>query len=82
MPMHRSSLTLCWVGLVFSSLVGADVRQQREVDEQRPIAPELAMHLAHRFEERLALDVADRAADLGDDHLGVGLLRRPARCAP
>ena len=31
-------------------------------------------HLADRLEERQRLDVADRAADLGDDDVGLGLL--------
>ena len=37
------------------------------MDEHRPLAPELVAELADRFEERQALDVADRAADL-DEH--------------
>ena len=62
-------------GLGFELTGRADVRQQSQMDEQRPVALELAMNLAQRFEERLALDVADGAAHLGDDHLGICLTR-------
>ena len=75
--MPRSSLTLCWVGLVFSSLVGPTNGSSVTWMNRRLVAPELAVHLADRFEERQALDVADRAADLDDHHLGAGLARRP-----
>jgi hypothetical protein len=48
--MLRSAATECWVGLVFSSPLGAS--------------------LADRLQERQRLDVAHRAADLGDHHVG------------
>jgi hypothetical protein len=63
MPMERSSLTECCVGLVLISPSRADERHQREVDEQR-VSPVLDTHLTDRLEERQRLDVAHRAADL------------------
>ena len=46
------------------------------MDEQRPLAPELVAELANRLEERQALDIADRAADLDDNQVGaVGSLQ-------
>jgi hypothetical protein len=50
---------------------GADVRHQREVHRHRLIAIELGAQLAHRLEERQALDVADGAADLDDQQVEV-----------
>ena len=82
MPIERSSLTLCCVGLVLSSPRGADVRQQGQVDEQGAVALELAVDLAQGFQERLALDVADGAADFGDDRPRRWSGARRARCAP
>ena len=74
MPMRRSSLTECCVGLVFSSpawpMYGTSVRwmnmQLRAADVDR--------ELADRLEERQRLDVAHRAADLGDDDVDVARL--------
>jgi hypothetical protein len=58
MPIERSAATECWVGLVLSS----------------PLAADLVPDLADRLEKGQALDVAHGAADLGDDdvHLGAG----------
>ncbi len=55
MPISRSSLTECWVGLVF-------------------ISPAALMNgtSVYRLEERQRLDVAHRAADLDDRHVGLG----------
>ncbi len=39
------------------------------MDEQRLRAPEFVTELADRFEERQAFDVADGAADLGEDEV-------------
>ena len=50
----------------------ADVRQQRDVQEEDVVAADLVAHLADGLEERQRLDVADRAADLGDDDVDVG----------
>ena len=53
----------------------ADVGHQGQVDEHRPLRPEVGVELADRLEEGQRLDVADRAADLGDhevDRLRLG----------
>jgi len=41
-----------------------DVRHQREVDEHRPVSAEVETNLANGLEERLAFDIAHRAANL------------------
>ena len=46
---------------------GGDPRHQRQMDEDRRAPRQLVAELADRLEERQALDVADRAADL-DEH--------------
>ena len=76
MPMLRSAATECWVGLVFSSPDGADVRHQRHVQEEAVLPADLVADLAGRLQERQRLDVADRAADLGDDHVRTCRRRR------
>ena len=43
------------------------------MDVERVLAADFAAHLADRLDECLALDVADRAADLDDDDVGVVL---------
>ena len=48
---------------------GRDPRHQRQVDEQRVLAAHFLAELPDRLEERQRLDVADRAADLGDHHV-------------
>ena len=53
----------------------ADVGHEREVDVHAALAADLDGELADGLEERQRLDVADRAADLGDhdvDVLGLG----------
>ena len=50
---------------------GADERHQREVNEQRVLAAHVLAHLPDRFEKRQRFDIADRTADLDDDHVGV-----------
>ena len=67
MPIERSSLTECWVGLVLSSPADGMNGSKREMDVDRVLARQLVAELADRLEERQALDVADRAADL-DQH--------------
>ena len=78
MPMRRSSLTECCVGLVLSSpawpMYGTSVRW---MNMQR-VAADVDRELADRLEERQRLDVADRAADLGDDDVDVLASRRSA----
>ena len=46
------------------------------MDDEGVVASHLMTHLAHRLEEGQRLDVADGAADLGDDH--VDLWVRPS----
>jgi type II secretory pathway component PulM len=50
---------------------GADERHQRQVDVERVLAPDVLAQLADRLDERQALDVADRAADLDQDDVDV-----------
>ena len=73
MPMARNSLTECWVGLVFSSPARGDVRHQREVDEDALAARLVLAELADRLEERQPLDIADRAADLAQHEIDLGV---------
>ena len=55
---------------------GADVRHERQVDVERVVAADVLAELADGLEERQALDVADRAADLDEDDVDV--LARPS----
>ena len=50
----------------------AEVRQQRDVDVQHVVAADILAHLADGLQERQALDIADRAADLDDHDIGAG----------
>ena len=50
---------------------GADERHEREMDVERVVAADVLTELADRFQERQALDVADRAADLDQDDVDV-----------
>ena len=59
---------------------GADERHQRQVDVERVVAADVLAQLADRLDERQALDVADRAADLDEDDVDVA--RRPRGCCP
>ena len=52
-------------------------RDERDVQVDHVLGPDLAAELANRLEERQRLDVADRAADLGDDDVGGRHLLRP-----
>ena len=68
------------LGLV---LVGAtEERHQRHVDEQAVLPPYLQSDLPDGLQEGLGLDIADGAADLGDDHIRVGLLADADRRTP
>ena len=80
MPIDRRSRTLCCVGFVFSSPADGDVRHERQVDVERVLAADVLAELADGLEERQALDVADRAADLDEQHVDV--LRPPTGCCP
>ena len=55
----------------------ADIGDQRDVDIQHVLVPDVFAQLPDGFQERQALDVADRAADLGDHHVRPGLLAQP-----
>ena len=59
---------------------GLQVRDQRQVDVQAVLLADVEGELADRLQERQALDVADGAADLGDDHVHV--VGRPACGSP
>ena len=48
-----------------------EVGDQRQVDVQAVLAADVEGELADRLQERQALDVADRAADLGDHDVHV-----------
>ena len=50
---------------------GGDVRDEGQVDEDGVLAPFVLAELPDGLQERQALDVADRAADLRDDHVVV-----------
>ena len=69
MPIERSSLTECWVGLVFSSPAARDERQQCQVNVDGVIARQIVAELADRLEKRQPLDVADGAADLAQHEI-------------
>ena len=62
-------ITECCVGLVFSSPAVPMHGTSVKVDIEHILAADVVRHLANRFEERQALDVADRAADLHDRHV-------------
>ena len=70
MPMPRSSLTECCVGFVLSSPVAASSGSSVTWTYSTFARPDVLAHLADRLEERQALDVADRAADLDDHDVG------------
>ena len=67
---QRGNGVLRRLGLEFAGR--ADVRHQRDVEEEHVVAADVVAHLARGLEERLALDVADGAADLRDDDVHVG----------
>jgi hypothetical protein len=71
MPIERSSLTECWVGLVLSSPADGNERQQRQVDIEARAPAEVLPELPDGLEERQRLDVAHRAADLGQHEIDV-----------
>ena len=58
------------LGLQFAG--GLEVGHEREVDEDAVFPAHLHRDLADRLQERQALDVAHRAADLGDRDIDVG----------
>ncbi len=56
------------LGLLLSR--GGDEGYEGEVNEDRPGTSDVHAELAHRLEERKALDVSHRTADLDDDDVG------------
>ena len=71
MPIARSSLTLCCVGLVFSSCAAAIHGTSVTCTKMQLLAALLMAHLADGFEKRQRLDIADGAADLHDHHVHI-----------
>ena len=63
-PAQLVDRVLGRLGLQFPGV--ADVGHQGEVDEHAAFRPQVRVELADRLEEGQRLDVADRAADLGD----------------
>src|SRR3546814_15694502 len=61
------STTLLRSGLQFTR--SRDIGQQGHVEEGRPLRPDLVAELTDRLEERQALDVAHRAANLAQDEV-------------
>ena len=57
-------------GLGLQLLRGGDPRHQREVHEDGVFAAQFLAHLADGFKKRQRFDVAHRAADLDDGHVG------------
>ena len=72
-PTLRSSLTECCVGLVFTSWAAA--MQGTSACENHVAGFFFLLELASSLDERLALDVAHRAADFGNNDIGVRLAR-------
>ena len=68
--MRRSSLTECCVGFVFSSPAASMNGTSVTWTYDDVLGADLPPELADRLEERQRLDVADGAADLGDDDVG------------
>ncbi len=57
------------LGLQFAG--GVEIRHQRDVDEDHVLRSDLEGELPHRLQERQALDVTGRAADLGDEDVRI-----------
>ena len=61
-------------GLGLQLAGGLDERDIGDVDEEDVLRSDIEGELADGLEERQSLDVARGAADLGDEHVGLGLL--------
>ncbi len=70
MPISRNSLHRVLGRLGLQLAGGRDVGQQRQVHEAGVVAAFLDAHLADGFEEGQGFDVAHRAADFDDGHVG------------
>ena len=64
---------LGWLGLEFPRRL--DERHKRHMHDDRVVVADLENELADGFQKRQSLDVAGRAADFGDQHIGAGILR-------
>ena len=51
------------------------IRHEREMDVQAVFLADIERKLADRFQKRLAFDIADRAADFGDDDIDIVIRR-------
>ena len=60
---------LRWLGFQLAGRF--EIRHQREMDIKAILLADIERKLANRFQKRLAFDIADRAADLGDDNVTV-----------
>ena len=69
MPISRSFITECCVGLVLSSPAAPMYGTSVTCTEMAFGGADLEAQLADRLEERQRLDVADGAADLDDEHV-------------
>ena len=65
-------------GLGLDLVGGGNIGNKRHVDVADVLGAGLLAILADGLDKRLGLDVADRAAQLGDDHVGAGLLLNAA----
>ena len=63
------------LGLEFAA--GVDERDEGDVDVDDVLPADVVAELTDGLQEGQALDVADRAADLGDDHVDVGVAGDP-----
>lgn len=54
---------------------GGQVRDQRHMEKEDVLAPQVVAHLAGGLEEWLRFDIAYRAADFGDDDIGAAAVR-------
>ena len=76
MPISRSLATRLLGRLGLELAGGLDVGEQGDVDEADVVLADLERELAQRLEEQQAFDVADGAADLGDEDVDVRVVRR------
>ena len=60
---------LCGLGLVL--LGSVKIGNEADMDEQAVLSAYFKGYLADSLNEGLALDIADGAADLGDDYVGI-----------
>ncbi len=64
-------------GLGLELAARVDERDQRHVDVENVAPPDVVAELPDGLQEGQALDVAHRAADLGDHHVDLGIARHP-----